>query len=58
MFQQASRNASGTACSDWRVATITTGRAMMARVRLAARMLVPKRKNMTKAPTPNRATCR
>ena len=38
MFQHASRNASGTAWSDSRVATITTGRVMMPRVRLAARM--------------------
>ena len=55
MFQHASRKACGTAWSDSRVATMTTGRVMMARVRLAARMLVPKRKKMTKAPTPNRA---
>ncbi len=55
MFQQASRNACGTACSDSRVATITTGSVMMASVRLAARMLVPKRKKMTNAPTPNSA---
>ncbi len=52
MFQQASRKARGTAWSDSRVATMTTGRVMMARVRDAARMLVPKRKKRTKAPTP------
>ena len=55
MFQQASRNACGTACSDSRVETITTGRVMIARVRLAARMLVPKSKKRTKAPTPKSA---
>ena len=55
MFQQASRKAKGTACRDSRVATMTTGRVMMARVMLAARMLVPKPKKMTKAPTPKRA---
>ena len=55
MFQQASRKARGTACSDSRVDTMTTGSVITARVRLAARMLVPKRKKSTKAPTPNRA---
>ncbi len=55
MFQQASRNALGTAWRDSRVATMTTGRVMMARVREAARMLVPNSKKRTKAPTPKRA---
>ena len=55
MFQQATRNASGTACSDSLAATMTTGRVMIATVRLAVRILVPKPKTMTKAPTPNRA---
>ena len=55
MLQHASRNAWGTAARLSRVDTITTGRVMIARVRLAARMLVPKLKNSTKAPTPNRA---
>ena len=55
MFQHASRNASGTAWSDSRVATMISGRVMIARVRLAARMLVPKPKKITKAPTPNSA---
>jgi hypothetical protein len=55
MFQQASRNASGTDCSDSRVATMTTGMVITASVMLAARMLVPNLKKMTKAPSPNRA---
>jgi hypothetical protein len=55
MFQQASRKACGTACSDSRVATMTTGMVITASVRLAARMLVPNSKKRTKAPSPNRA---
>ena len=47
-LQQASRNAWGTDCNDSLVATITTGRAIIARVKLAARILVPNLKKSTK----------
>ena len=55
IFQHASRKDRGTACRDSREATMTTGNVMMARVKLAARMLVPNLKKMTNAPRPNRA---
>jgi len=55
MFQHASRNACGTAWSDSRVATITTGSVMTARVRLAARIDCPILKKSTKAPNPKSA---
>ena len=55
MFQLASRKALGTACSDSRVATMTTGRVMTASVQLAARIDLPNRRKCTNAPTPNSA---
>jgi hypothetical protein len=55
MFQHASRKALGTACSDSRVATITTGSVITANVQLAARIDLPKCRKCTKAPTPNSA---
>ena len=55
IFQQASRKAWGTACKDSLVATITTGKVIMPNVALAAKILVPKLKKSTNAPTPKSA---
>ena len=55
MFQQASRNACGTAASASRVLVMITGNVMMASVQEAAITERPNPANSTKAPTPKSA---